>query len=66
MKQNPVPYAELGDFLTLLQELVPVCGKRLTDRVICRCTGMSSKTYARLKGAPYRTSCHTMRWRVSI
>lgn len=61
MKQNPAPNAELGGFLTLLQEMVPVCGKHLTDRVICQCTGMSSKTYTSLKGAPYRTSCRTIR-----
>ncbi len=53
MKQIPAPNAELGELLTLLQEMVPVCGKHLTDRVICQCTGMSSKTYTGLKGASY-------------
>lgn len=38
MKQNFAPNAELGELLALLQETVHVCGKHLTDRVICRCT----------------------------
>lgn len=49
MKQNFAPNAELGELLALLQETVQVCGKHLTDRVICQCTGMSSKTYTALK-----------------
>ena len=53
MKQNFAPNAELGELLALLQETVQVCGKHLTDRVICQCTGMSSKTYTALKGAPF-------------
>lgn len=61
MKQNFAPNAELGELLALLQETVHVCGKHLTDRVICRCTGMSSKTYTALKGAPFQTSCCIMR-----
>ncbi len=49
MKQNFAPNAELGELLALLQETVQVCGKHLTDRVICQCTGMSSKTYTASK-----------------
>ena len=45
MKQNFAPNAELGELLALLQETVQVCGKHLTDRVICQCTGMRSITY---------------------
>ena len=60
MKQNFAPNAELGELLALLQETVQVCGKHLTDRVICQCTGMSSKTYAALIGAPFHTSCRTI------
>ena len=65
MKQNFAPNAELGELLALLQETVQVCGKHLTDRVICQCTGMSSKTYTALKGAPFQTSCRTIQWYVS-
>lgn len=36
MKQNFAPNAELGELLALLQETVQVCGKHLTDRVICQ------------------------------
>lgn len=60
MKQNFAPNAELGELLALLQETVQVCGKHLTDRVIRQCTGMSSKTYTALKGAPFQTSCRTI------
>ena len=60
MKQNFAPNAELGELLALLQETVQVCGKHLTDRVICQCTGMSSKTYTALKGAPFQPSCRTI------
>lgn len=66
MKCKPAPNAELGELLTLLQELVPVRGERLTVRVICRCAGMSGKTYTALKGAPYPTFCPTMRCSASI
>ena len=61
MKQNFAPNAELGELLALLQETVHVCGKHLTDRVICRCTGMRGKNYTALKGAPFQTSCRIMR-----
>lgn len=54
MKQNFAPNAELGELLALLQETVQVCGKHLTDRVICQCTGMSSKTYTVLKGLRFK------------
>ena len=60
MKQNFAPNAELGELLALLQETVQVCGKHLTDRVICQCAAMSSKTYTALKGAPFQTSCRTI------
>lgn len=49
MKSNSVPNAELGDFLALLQQVIPVCGCHLTNNVVCMCTGMGSETYVRLK-----------------
>lgn len=60
MKSKFGPNAELGDFLVLLQETIEVCGVRLTDRAVCRCTGMSSKTYVNLKRASIQTSICTM------
>lgn len=49
MKSNSAPNAELGDFLALLQQVIPVCGCHLTNNVVCMCTGMGSETYVRLK-----------------
>ncbi|WP_018666690.1 hypothetical protein [Bacteroides gallinarum] len=59
MKNEFVPNAELGDFLTLLQETIEVGGIRLNDRDVCRCTGISSKTYVSLKRASIRISGFT-------
>ena len=49
MKINSAPHAELGDFLALLQKVVLVEGRPLTNHVVCECTGMGSETYIRLK-----------------
>ncbi|ADV44554.1 hypothetical protein [Bacteroides helcogenes] len=52
MKKQFHPYAELGDFLDLLQKSFPQDGERFTNHQICHSLGsMSSSTYADLKKA---------------
>lgn len=60
MKSNSAPNAELGDFLALLQKLVPIDGCHLTNRVVCECTGMGSETYVRLKKGLFPIISSTM------
>lgn len=60
MKSNSAPNAELGDFLALLQEVIPVCGCHLTNHTVCECTGMGSETYVRLKKGSFQILSTTM------
>lgn len=42
---------ELGDYLELLQNTIPVGDKRLSDKEICRKISMSPQTYGKVKRA---------------
>lgn len=44
-------HLELGDFLSILQEVILIDGKRLTDADICHRTSLSPKTYIKVKRA---------------
>ena len=55
MTQNLNPefvHLELGDYLELLQNTIPVGGKRLSDKEICRKISMSPQTYGKFKTEP--------------
>ena len=54
MTQNLNPefvHLELGDYLELLQNTIPVGGKRLNDKEICRKISLSPQTYGKVKRA---------------
>lgn len=58
MTQNLNPefvHLELGDYLELLQNTIPVGGKRLSDKEICRKISMSPQTYGKVKGQKFKT-----------
>lgn len=44
-------HPELGDYLELLRNVVPVGGKCLAKKELCRLISMSPKTYNKVKGA---------------
>lgn len=49
MKQKTETLAHLGEYIHLLQRLVPVDGRLLTNEEVAKRTGLSLSTYKRVK-----------------